>query len=61
MALQNEDDLPRRSKLEEKGRRNQKFRNFIRQIDTSSIQDLTEDDEFLELEYNQKFNRARRM
>ncbi len=54
-----EDDLPRRSKLDEKGRQSQKFRNYIKQIDPRNIQDLTEDDDFLELEYEQKTSARR--
>lgn len=56
-----EDETPRRTKLDEKGRGAQKFRNFVRQIDPRSIQDLVEDDEYFELDLTQKMNHSRRI
>lgn len=44
-----EEDLVRRSKLAEKGRKNQKFRNFIKQLDPHNIHELSDDDEYNEL------------
>lgn len=55
-----EDEMPRRIKLDEKGRRDQKFRNFIKQIDPHNIEDLDEDDEYFQLELTQKMNHMRR-
>lgn len=56
-----EDETPRRTKLDEKGRGAQKFRNFVRQIDPRNIQDLVEDDEYFELDLTQKMNHSRRI
>jgi hypothetical protein len=55
-----EDDLPRRTKLDEKGRHTQKFRNYVKQIDLRNIQDLAEDEDYFELELKQKMNYSRR-
>lgn len=56
----NDDDVIRRTKLNEKGRRDQKFRNFVKQIDPHNIEELDEEDEFY-LEYKQKVNNGRRI
>lgn len=62
MASQHEDDLPRRSKLDKKGRHTQKFRNFIKQIDPRDIQDLSEEDECFDwLDTYQKISTSRRV
>lgn len=55
-----EEEGPRRSKLDEKGRRHQKFRNLIKQIDPQAIQELDEDDELFELDVIQKIYHSRR-
>jgi hypothetical protein len=56
----NDDDVIRRTKLTEKGRRDQKFRNFVKQIDPHNIEELDEEEDF-HLEYKQKVNNGRRI
>ena len=52
-----DDDFPRRSKPVEKGRKNQKLRNLFKRLDTHTIPQIEEDDEFEELDHFTKIAR----
>ena len=58
--LDRDDDYPRRSKPVEKGRKIQKLRNLFKKIDTNSIPQIEEDEEFEELDHFAKIVHARR-
>lgn len=55
-----DDECPRRSKTVEKGRKQQKLRNLFRKIDANMIPQITEDDEFEELDLFTKMAHARK-
>lgn len=55
-----DDDCLRRSKTVEKGRKQQKLRNLFKKIDANMIPQITEDDEFEELDLFTKMAHARK-
>lgn len=55
-----DDECPRRSKTVEKGRKQQKLRNLFRKIDTNMIPQITEDNEFEELDLFTKMAHVRK-
>lgn len=57
---EHDDDYQRHSKPVEKGRKNQKLRNLFRKIDSNSITQIEEDEEFEELDHFAKIVHARR-